>query len=556
VLLLSVMTRLHRSLLLRLAILLLALLGGAASADQQPAVKSDLYAPLSPDQAAMKAHVLFLASDALKGRDAASPEFGIAAQYVAAQFFAAGLRPAGDASTYLQSVPLVSYQPADHGNIVLSAPKQTPRPFEFGQDYAPGVNPGSHETLIQAPVVFAGFGLVVPDDKRDDYAGVDVKGKIVAVLGGAPQNLPPDIRAHLSSLATKQEIAKAHGAAGVIVLVPVSGSPEAFAGWDRARTFWRKPDGTAGTPGAPVLAYVSVSGAAKLFAGAKLKWADVLKQSGDPETRFRAAPLPGTLTVVLHTSFTPEESANVAGILPGSDPNLKDQVVVLSAHLDHLGIGPPDATGDTVYNGAEDNAVGVASLVEEARRFQASGKPPRRSVLFLAVTAEEEGLVGSDYFMRHPPMPFKRIVADVNLDMPILTYAFQDMTAYGAERSGLGPIVAKAVADLGVTLSPDPDPSKGLFIRSDHYRFVQQGIPSMALWPGQAGPGKAAWDDFFAHHYHQPSDEASLPIDWAQAVRFVGVNYAIARGIADADDRPCWNKGDFFGLLYGGCGAK
>jgi hypothetical protein len=547
---------LFRQTMLRLAMPLLALLGGAASADQQAPANPNLYAPLPVDQAAMKAHVLFLASDALKGRDAGSAEFGIAAQYVAAQFFVAGLRPAGDAGTYLQSVPLVSYQPADHGNIVLTVPKQPPQPFNFGQDYAPGVNPGARETLIQAPVVFAGFGLVVPDAKRDDYAGVDAKGKIVALLGGAPASLPPDVRAHLSSLATKQEIARAHGAAGVIVLVPVTGSPEAFAGWDRARTFWRKPDGTAGTAGAPVLAYVSVSGAAKLFAGARFKWADVLKQSGDLETRFRATSLPGVLTVVLHTAFTPEESANVAGLLPGSDPALKEQVVVLSAHLDHLGIGAPDATGDTIYNGAEDNAVGVASLIEEAKRFQASGKPPRRSVLFLAVTAEEEGLVGSDYFVRHPPMPLKRIVADVNLDMPILTYPFQDMTAYGAERSTLGPIVAKAVADLGVTLSPDPDPAKGLFIRSDHYRFVQQGIPSMALWPGQAGPGKAAWADFFARHYHQPSDEASLPIDWAQAVRFVGVNYAIAREIADGDDRPRWNKGDFFGLLYDGYGAK
>jgi len=181
---------------------------------------------------------------------------------------------------------------------------------------------------------------------------------------------------------------------------------------------------------------------------------------------------------------------------------------------------------------------------------------PRRSILFLAVTAEEKGLVGSDYFARHPTLPLDHIVADVNLDMPILTYAFQDMTVFGADRSTLGPIVSKAVAALGVAMSPDPDPSQGIFVRSDHYRFVQQGIPSVFLWPGQAGNGKAAWADFFARRYHQPSDEIGQKLDWAQGVRFVAANYAIAREIADGDERPRWNKGDFFGLLYHGYGAK
>jgi Zn-dependent M28 family amino/carboxypeptidase len=232
------------------------------------------------------------------------------------------------------------------------------------------------------------------------------------------------------------------------------------------------------------------------------------------------------------------------------------EVVVLSAHLDHVGVGKPDARGDTIYNGAEDNAVGIASLIEEAKRFTASGKPPRRTLMFLAVTAEEKGLVGSDYFANHPTVPLASIVADVNLDMPIITYAFEDMTVFGADRSTLGPIVAKAVASKGVVMSPDPDPAMGLFVRSDHYRFVQKGVPSVFLWPGKKGAGKVAWDDFFANHYHQPSDEVSLPLDWAQGVRFVETNYAIAREIADGDDRPRWNKGDFFGLLYKGYGAK
>ena len=529
------------------------LLAAGASA-QKPAVP-DIYARLPDDQAAMKAHVLFLASDALKGREAASPEYAIAAQYVAAQFYAAGLRPAGDGGTYLQQVPLVAYRAADRGNMVLTAPGRPPQDLAFGEDYAPGVNPGAKETLVDAPVVFVGYGLVEPNVRRNDYAGVDAKGKIVALLGGAPDSFPPEERAHFASLATKAAIARDRGAAGILLIQPTAGF-SAFGGWDRTRVTWRRPDGTAEPSGAPLLATLSASGAAKLFAGAKTKWADVVKLSSNPEARFKPVELPGTLTVAIHTAFEPQSSMNVAGVLPGSDPKLKDQVVVLSAHLDHLGVGSPDATGDTIYNGAEDNAVGIASLIEEAKRFRASGKPPRRGVMFLAVTAEEKGLVGSDYFAKHPTVPIRNIVADVNLDMPILTYAFQDMTVYGADHSTLGPIVKQAVEALGVTMSPDPDPAQGLFVRSDHYRFVQQGIPSVFLWPGQAGPGKAAWADFFAHHYHQPSDEVSLPIDWAQGVRFVGVNYAIAREIADADERPRWNKGDFFGLLYGGYGAK
>jgi Zn-dependent M28 family amino/carboxypeptidase len=176
--------------------------------------------------------------------------------------------------------------------------------------------------------------------------------------------------------------------------------------------------------------------------------------------------------------------------------------------------------------------------------------------MFLAVTAEEKGLVGSSWFAAHPTVPIDRIVADVNLDMPILTYRFEDMTVFGADRSTLGPIVGKAVAALGVTLSPDPDPAESFFVRSDHYNFVRKGIPSVFLWPGEAGPGKAAFEDFMAHHYHQPSDEVSLPIDWSQGIRFVDANYAIAREIADGDARPRWNKGDFFGTLYNGYGAR
>jgi Zn-dependent M28 family amino/carboxypeptidase len=180
------------------------------------------------------------------------------------------------------------------------------------------------------------------------------------------------------------------------------------------------------------------------------------------------------------------------------------------------------------------------------------GTAPKRTVMFLAVTAEEKGLVGSDYFANNPTVPLETIVADVNLDMPILLYPFEDMIVFGAERSTLGPIVRRAVESAGVALAPDPNPEMGIFVRSDHFRFVQKGVPSVFLWPGQKGPGKAAVDGFFATSYHRPSDDLAQPIRWDQGVRFVDVNYRIAREIADGAERPVWNRGDYFGTLYKG----
>lgn len=531
------------------ALAVLAMASGAAAQDKVAVDR------LPDDQRAMKAHVLFLAADALRGREAGSAEYGIAAQYVAAQFYAAGLRPAGDAGSYIQKVPLVTYRAADRGDVVLTRAGAPPVPLVFGEDYVPGAVAGAARTALDAPVVFVGYGLVAPDYRRDDYAGVDVRGKIVAFFGGAPADFQSEERAHFQSAATKAVIAAQHGAVGALLL---TSAPLAAGGasFDRPHMIWARPDGTGDAPGVPVLATLSATGSAKLFAAAKTRWAEIVPRLAGGKARFTAQPLGMSATVSLKTAFSPADSGNVAGLIPGGDPKLAQEVVVLSAHLDHLGVGRPDATGDTIYNGAEDNAVGIAALIEEARRFQASGRPPRRSILFLAVTAEEKGLVGSDYFARHPTVPIGNIVADVNLDMPLLTYAFEDMTVFGADRSTLGPVVARAAGKLGVAMSPDPDPGQGMFVRSDHYRFVQQGVPSVFLWPGQKGPGKAATAAFMAHRYHQPSDDVSQPIDWAQGIRFVDVTYAIAREIADGDARPRWNKGDFFGLLYNGYGAK
>ena len=529
----------------------------APTAAESQARNAELNAVLPPAQAAMKAHVMFLASDAMRGRDAGSPEYDIAANYVASQFYAAGLRPAGDDGSYLEKVPLIKVGPADMGKLSLNGQALT-----FGQDYLPGVNPASAETTLAAPMVYVGYGVSSPT--RDDYAGLDVRGKIVAVVRGAPSGLDTEEAAHFGGLPTKAAIARAKGAVGIIALQ----TPEVSARMPMAKTVataqptsvtWAEADGKGHIigGGVPTLATLSAAGAEKLFAGSGTSWAKAASALSG-KGKFRGLALKPRLDVAIKTVTTPLPSYNVAGILPGSDPAVAPETVILSAHLDHVGVGTPNKKGDTIYNGAMDNAVGIASLIEEAKRFKAAGKAPRRSILFLAVTAEEKGLVGSDYFANNPTIGKARMVANVNLDMPIITYKFSDVIAFGAVRSSLGDIVKRAAATAGATFSPDPMPDMALFVRSDHYRFVQQGVPSVFLWPGTSGPGKAAVDAFFANNYHQPSDEVvqSPPIDWESGERFINVNYQIARDIADAPQRPAWNKGDFFGTLYNGYGAK
>jgi Zn-dependent M28 family amino/carboxypeptidase len=529
----------------------------AAAQPTAPASNALVFAPLPEAQAAMKAHVLFLASDAMRGREAGSPEYDIAAQYVAAQFYAAGLKPAGDDGGYLQQVPLVTYKAAGEGVFAWTPRGGTAQRLAFGVDYVPAADPAKAETQVSAPIVFVGYGIQAPQYGQDDYRDVDVRGKIVAFAGGAPARFGGEERAFFGSAKTKMEIAAARGAVATISIASPKTLPAAVTrmaeGYQAPKTAWAKPDGTGNAEAAiPSLGTLSPAGAAKLFGGS---WAAIVAEAAKDAPVFRSMALAGSLSAATKTVFAHAHSSNVVGMIPGSDPKIGHEVIVLSAHLDHIGVSAPKASGgegDRINNGALDDAVGIASLIEEAKRFKASGVAPKRSIMFLAVTAEEKGLIGSDYFAEHPTVPLKDIVADVNLDMPILFYAFQDMVAFGAERSTLGPIVRRAAAAVGVGLAADPIPEQGIFVRSDHFRFVQKGVPSVFLWPGPANGGKAATEAFLGGCYHKPCDDVSQPILWDQGVRFVDINYRIAREIADGAERPVWNKGDYFGTLYKG----
>jgi Zn-dependent M28 family amino/carboxypeptidase len=247
-------------------------------------------------------------------------------------------------------------------------------------------------------------------------------------------------------------------------------------------------------------------------------------------------------------------SPNVIGMIEGADPKLKDEYVVLTAHLDHIGklrVIEEDPEQDIINNGAMDNASGISTLLEEARKFVSDGERPRRSILFVALTAEEKGLLGSEYFAQNPTVPASSMVANVNLDMPILLHEFTDVIAFGAEHSSLRETVERAASSMGVGVTPDPVPQMVLFVRSDHYNFVKAGVPSVFLFLGFADGGQESFQDFMTNHYHRPSDEPDLPIQYDMAAKFAELNYRIAKEIANADQRPTWNEGSFFGDLFG-----
>lgn len=514
-----------------------------------------------PDPNAIRAHMTFLADDAMRGREAGSPEYDIAANYVAARFMEYGLKPAGDGGRYMQRVPLATYVPGE-GKIALTSKAGAAVPLVFGEDYFPGATPLSREVKLDAPLVFAGFGVVAPGYRHDDYKGLNVKGKIVVLLAGAPKRFQGEERAHYGNGTVKRVEAMKRGAVGVIALYTptrekVSPFERLRLNWNERQMSWTDAAGKPWFPGggATPVATVSLKGAEKLFAGAPTSAAEVMAAAEAPAGTVPRFALPWRAQVELTNELGAAISSNVAGMIEGSDPKLKDEVIVLSGHLDHEGVGAAQ-NGDTIYNGAMDNASGIATMLEVAHAFKHDGVKPKRSVMFLAVTAEEKGLVGADYFAHNPTVPKASLAANVNLDMPILSYAFRDLIAFGGDRSTIGGAVQRAAAAMGLGLTPDPEPDQGIFTRSDHYRFVQQGVPSVFLKTGPANGGAEADKLFRTTRYHRPNDDLAQPIDYDAGARFAAVNYAIARELADTPDRPRWNKGDFFGTLFGGPGAK
>ncbi len=507
----------------------------------------------------IKQDVSWLADDARQGREAGTQGYVDAANYVASRFQALGLS-AGNGDSYLQDVQL-RITKRDDASAFMSITGKDGKTVQFTnkKEFLGGRASQGEAFKVTAPLVFAGFG--VSGSSYDDYAGLDVDGKIVVVFNGAPRDMNSEERAHLGSGRTKAETAASKGAVGLISVSANNQNP--VEAWERGVNFpdggrwsWVSPDGVANAPQgiAPSFA-AGPEGATAIFAGAEMSFADVrdLAIAQDPANPLKGFDLPFTATLAGNGQIEDVSSPNVVGILEGSDPELRNEVLVLTAHLDHVGVHEPRGGGeDYIHNGAMDNAMGVSTLLEVARRFQENGGP-RRTVAFVAVTAEEKGLIGSDYFANYPTVDPERIVANVNLDMPLVLYPFTDVIAFGAERSSLGEMVRAAGQKMGVELIADPYPNLSLFTRSDHYNFVRKGIPSVFLFLGTGNGGDEVFTNFFATNYHQPQDEvASLDISWDDAARFAELNYLIAREIADSAVKPEWKEGDFFANEFAG----
>jgi Zn-dependent M28 family amino/carboxypeptidase len=546
--------RLSRLACLVLALILaLALPAIAADPDSAEAVTDRALATIRPE--AIQAHIRFLADDLLEGRGTATRGHQLAANYVAARFAALGLAPGGTGGTYFQTVPLQEISlvtPRSSFALVRNGERTELR---YGEDYLLSAGILTQPDLeVTAPLVFAGFGVHAPELGHDDYAGLDVRDKLVVVIPGAPSTFPNEQRAYYSVGQFKTDEALARGALGVIgIATPKELQRFPWTALVRAR---KAPDQQWLTEaGVPFRARPKARGSAllnpdvheRLFAGAPHSWDEVLKaaEAGKPLS------FPLALQASLHTVSEGKrvESANVAALLPGSDPKLRDEVIVLSAHLDHLGIGEP-IDGDAIYNGAYDNASGIAALLEMANAFASLPKPPRRSILFLAVTGEERGLQGSEYFTHNPTVPRETIVANLNIDMFWMMHPLHSVVAYGAEHSSLGKIAEAAARQLGIAIVPDPFPDQVIFIRSDQFAFIRQGIPAVYLNPGfdegtpaGAMPAEVQW---LQTRYHKPNDDLSQTFDFAAGAKFVQLNFLVAYRMAQEDQAPTWKPGDFF----------
>ena len=491
-------------------------------------------------------HVQFLADDSLEGRGTGSRGFEKAAAYMVEQFRAAGLQPAGvDGYRQPMSFDVVQIDES-HCSLALLRDGKV-QPLKLGDDAVLGVSSHAAEN-VEAGAVFAGYGLTVPETHYDDLAGQDVRGKIVVFVTGGPAEMSGPVKAHYQS---SEERRKALGKAGAIGTITLQNPKSAEVPWSRIAGSRFQPRMELSDPGRGVPPPLSIgvlfnpAHADMLFAGSGHTFEEILRDVNDgrPLPHF---PLAVKVRAHLAMTRSKAQSENVAGLLPGSDPRLKAQYVIVSAHLDHLGIGVP-VNGDRIYNGAMDDASGDASLIEIARAMKQSGAKPRRSILFLSVTGEEKGELGSQYFAAHPTVSGP-IVADINMDMYLPLFPLKYLEVQGLGESTLGDDVRAVAALAGVQVQADKEPEHNRFIRSDQYSFIKKGVPALAFKFGYipGTPEEKTFKAWYAERYHAPSDDLSQPVDLAAAAQFDAILEKLALRVADADHRPQWEPESFF----------
>jgi hypothetical protein len=489
-----------------------------------------------------------LANDGMEGRDTGSEGHRKAARYVAEQFERAALKPVGS-SGYLQPVKFTTRRLVEaQSSLELVTSGKAPERLVLGEDALVSVRIDPAEE-VEAPLVFAGYGLVVPELQYDDLAGLDLSGKLIVTISGGPSHIPGPLKAHYQSAGERTGFLRK---AGVIGVVSIANPNTADIPWSRTALSRLQPAmslmdaSLVDTQGMRLGLSVNPARASRWFAGSGHTFEELLKlaDEGKPLPRF---PLPLTLRAKTKIERSEVESQNVAAYLPGSDPVLRNEYIVLSAHLDHVGVGRP-INGDRIYNGAMDNAAGIASLIEIARALHESKAQPKRSIVFAAVTGEEKGLLGSRYFAARAGLPVKSLAANLNLDMFLPLFPLKSVTVYGLNESDLGEAVRAAATPLGIAVLDDREPQRNLFIRSDQYSFIRNGVPSLSFKVGYEPGSKEeqiarAW---LKERYHAPSDDLSQPVDLNAAAGFNRLILTLAESLANRAERPRWKDASFF----------
>jgi Zn-dependent M28 family amino/carboxypeptidase len=506
------------------------------------------------DSERIRAHVRLLSHDLLEGRGTGQRGGDIAAEYIATQFALYGLKPAGDNGSYTQRVPMVGVTPAPETTFSFVPASGSARELKPLSEYVAYDETQQTDSTVNADLVFVGYGVEAPEYKWDDYKGMDVKGKVLLMLVNEPPSDDPNFfkgkaLTYYGRWVYKFEMAARKGALGALLIhkTDMASYPwEVVRNSNSGEKSYLKLDGS---PKLKVASWIHFDVAKELAASAGM---DLDKLIVDARSRdFRPLPLPVKLRAHMVSKVRPFESNNVIALLPGSDARLKTEAVMYTAHYDHLGIRP-EMPGDNIYNGADDNATGCGILLELAHAFSGAAQQPKRSILFASVTAEEQGLLGSEYLGKHPPIPAGRIALDLNYDDIPPLGSPEEVEVSGSERTTFYPAVEALAAEFRLVIRPDAHPEAGHYYRSDHFSLARVGIPAFSINEGVKYKGHdAEWgmqkaSEYTEKHYHQPSDEYHADMDFTGDAVMARFGFAVGWQAASTPRLIGWEKGDEF----------
>jgi len=493
-------------------------------------------------------HVKILADDKMEGRETGSEGLRKAEQYIVQQLTEAGLEPAGT-NGYYQPLKFISRQIIEKESTAALVRNGAEEPLSLSEDAYFSTRVDLSPDEVKAPLVFVGYGLKIPEKNYDDFAGLDLKGKIAVLLSGSGSDIPAALASHYQSAGERWKALRQAGAIGVIS-IPNPASMD--IPWSRIALNRAHPqmelEGSEfhETAGEKIALIFNPAKAEKLFAGSGHSFQEIAALGKDrkPLPHF---PLAVSLKARARVQTTKIDSSNLVAKMPGSDPKLNNEYVVLSAHVDHIGIGEP-INGDRIYNGAMDDGSGSALLLDMAESFKNHPEKIRRSILFVFVTAEEKGLLGSKYFAAHPTVDAKSIIADINVDMFLPIVPLKVLRVQGLTDSDLGDQARQVAQARGVRVQPDPEPLRNLFIRSDQYSFIRHGIPALIMDVGfdPGSPEQKTFKDWLTNRYHAPSDDVDQPVDLQAAALYEEIVRELLISVANADGRPQWKPDSFF----------